>query len=292
LGRNGGDEGPPAQRPEEAHMNVNTAANILLIAAAVVWILARQVKASPIKSRLLVLAPLIMGYFGIKDTPASTWKSGADLGFIVVGALFSLGLGFWRGNTVRVWRETDGTWWRAGTRTTLYLWGALLLVRGVLAVIADSTGHKAADGLGTILFSLALSFAAQNVVIAMHMSGSGFGAPAVGAPANAQANTPVNASGIGAGGAAGMGGAGPVDLAQYNRQPGQYGNGGGTVDQGGYEQPADYGQPEDYGRAPGYPQQQGQAPSGSFLGQANARHERIQQRRADRRARRSDRRGY
>jgi hypothetical protein len=265
-------------------MNVNTAVNILLIAAAVVWILARQVKASPIKSRLLVLAPLIMGYFGIKDTPASTWKSGADLGFIVVGALFSIGLGLWRGNTVRVWRETDGTWWRAGTRTTLYLWGALLLVRGVLAVIADATGHKAADGLGPILFSLALSFAAQNVVIAMHMSGSGFGSPAVGAP--------VNASGIGAGGTAGTGGAGPVDLAQYNRQPGQYGNGGGTVSQGGYEQPADYGQPAEYGQAPGYPQQQGQASSGGFPGQANERHERIQQRRADRRARRSDRRGY
>ena len=254
-------------------MNVNTAANILLIAAAVVWILARQVKASPIKSRLLVLAPLIMGYFGIRDTPASTWKSGADLGFIAIGALFSIGLGLWRGNTIRVWRENDGTWWRAGTRTTLYLWGALLLVRGALAGIADAAGHKAADGLGPILFSLALSFAAQNIVIAMHMSGSGFGSPAVGAPVNASPR--------------GVGTPGPVDLGQYNTQR--------TAQYSG--QPADNnGQPADYGQAPSYSQQQGQGQgyqtSGNFLGQVGSRHERIQQRRADRRARRSDRRGY
>lgn len=153
-------------------MNVNTAANILLIAAAVIWILARQVNAAPIKSRLLVLAPLLMGYFGIKDTPVSTWKSGADLAFILVGALVSIGLGLWRGGTIRVWRESDGVWWRAGSRSTLYLWGAMLAVRAVLAAVAASTGHKAADGLGPILFSLALSFAAQNAVIATHMTGA------------------------------------------------------------------------------------------------------------------------
>lgn len=280
-------------------MNVNTAANILLIAAAVVWILARQVKASPVKPRLLVLAPLVMGYFGIKDTPVSTWKSGADLGFILVGAIFSIGLGLWRGNTIRVWRETDGSWWRAGTKTTLYLWGALLLVRGALAGVADATSHKAADGLGPILFSLALSFAAQNIVIGMHMSGSGSGAPAVGGPVNGAVR-----------------GAGPVDLGQYNgqyngqnlgqnnAQPGQYGQQPGQPgqygNQGGHGQPADYqqqqsqSQPSDYGQAPGYAQQQGQnyPPSAGPGFSLNGRHERIQQRRADRRARRSDRRGY
>ncbi|HWG26664.1 hypothetical protein [Actinospica sp.] len=153
-------------------MNVNTAANILLIAAAVIWILAKQVRPAPVKTRLLVLAPLLMGYFGIKDTPVSTWKSGADLGFILVGAVFSIGLGFWRGSTIRVWRESDGRWWRAGSKYTLYLWGALLVVRGVLAGFAGATGHKAADGLGPILLSLALSFAAQSVVTAMRMSGA------------------------------------------------------------------------------------------------------------------------
>jgi len=152
--------------------NVNTAANILLIAAAVVWILAKQVKPAPVKTRLLVAAPLIMAYFGIKNTPASTWMDGADLAFIAIGAVFSIALGLWRGTTIRVWRESDGTWWRVGSKYTLYLWGALLVVRAILAGAAGSTGHKAADGLGPILVSLALSFAAQSAVTAMRMSDS------------------------------------------------------------------------------------------------------------------------
>jgi hypothetical protein len=206
-------------------MNVNTAANILLIAAAVIWILAKQVKAAPVKPRLLVLAPLIMGYFGIKDTPASTWKTGADLGYIVVGALLSIGLGLWRGTTIRVWREQDGGWWRAGTKYTLYLWGALLVVRAVLAGAAGATGHKAADGLGPILFSLALSFAAQNAVIGMRMSGAPAIAPAQGGP------MPVP-------------GSAPVDLGQY----GQYDN------QAGYGQPVGFGQTGGYEQTSAYPQ--------------------------------------
>lgn len=158
--------------------NVNTAANILLIAAAVVWILAKQVKPAPVKTRLLVAAPLIMAYFGIKNTPASTWKDEADLAFIAIGAVFSIALGLWRGTTIRVWRESDGSWWRAGSRYTLYLWGALLVIRALLAGAADSTGHKAADGLGPILVSLALSFAAQSAIIAMRMSDSSGPSPA------------------------------------------------------------------------------------------------------------------
>jgi hypothetical protein len=176
-------------------MNVNTAANVLLIAAAVVWILAKQIRPAPVKTRMMVAAPLVMAYFGIKETPVSTLKSTADLGFIAVGALFSIGLGLWRGTTIRVWRGEDGRWWRAGSKYTLLLWGALLVVRALLAGAADATGHKAADGLGPILFSLALSFAAQSVVTAMRISG----APAAegypqAVPLHVNGSTPVDAA--------------------------------------------------------------------------------------------------
>jgi hypothetical protein len=137
---------------------------------------------------LLVAAPLIMAYFGIKNTPASTWKDEADLAFIAIGAVFSIALGLWRGATIRVWRESDGSWWRAGSKYTLYLWGALLVVRAILVGAADSTGHKAADGLGPILVSLALSFAAQSVVIAMKMSDAS-------APTSAPTSAPASVSG-------------------------------------------------------------------------------------------------
>jgi hypothetical protein len=42
-------------------VNINTVVNVVLIAAAVVWILWKQIQPAPVKTRLLVLAPLVMG---------------------------------------------------------------------------------------------------------------------------------------------------------------------------------------------------------------------------------------
>ena len=180
-------------------VNVNTAANALLIGAAVVWILWKQIQAAPIKTRLLVAAPLVMGYFGIRDTPSSTWTSAADLTLIAVGAAFAVGLGLARGTTIRVWREQDGLLWRQGSKVTLMLWGALLVVRAAMYGVAEATGHRAASGLGPVLLSLGLSFAAQNAVTGLRISAlSGTG----GGDAQAWARDRVPA-------------AGSVDLGQY-----------------------------------------------------------------------------
>jgi hypothetical protein len=151
-------------------MNVNTVADALLIGAAVVWVLARQVRVARVKSRLLWLAPLVLAYFGFRALPASTWHMAADLGLIALGAAVSVGLGVWRGQTIRVWREADGSWWRQGSVRTLALWGALIVARGLLYVLDAAAGHRDASGLGAILVTLAFSFAAQNAVIAVRMS--------------------------------------------------------------------------------------------------------------------------
>ena len=47
-------------------MNASTVADLLLIGAAVVWVLARQVQLARVKPRLLLLAPLVLAYFGIQ----------------------------------------------------------------------------------------------------------------------------------------------------------------------------------------------------------------------------------
>ena len=153
-------------------MNASIIANVLLIGVAVVWILARQVQRAPVKPRLLWLAPLILAYFGIRSLPASTWHVPAVLGLLLLSAAVSVGLGVWRGQTIRVWREADGTWWRQGSALTLVLWGALLVVRGLLYALDAATGHRDASGLGAILVTLALSFAAQNTVTALRMNGA------------------------------------------------------------------------------------------------------------------------
>jgi hypothetical protein len=151
-------------------MNAGIVADVLLIAAAVVWILARQVQVAPVKPRLLWLTPLVLAFFGIRSLPSSTWHVPADLGLLAVSAAVSLGLGVWRGQTIKVWRDADGTWWRKGSALTLVLWAALIVARGLLYGVDVAVGHREATNLGAILVVLALSFAAQNAVTALRMN--------------------------------------------------------------------------------------------------------------------------
>jgi hypothetical protein len=150
-------------------MNITLVADILLIVVAVGWILFKQVQPAPVKPRLLVIVPVVLAYFGITTTAAKTWSNSTDLLLIVVGAVISVALGVPRGATIRVWVDDDGRWWRQGSKATLALWGALFVARGGLFVVAQATGHQAASGVGPLLFALALSFAAQNAVIAVRM---------------------------------------------------------------------------------------------------------------------------
>jgi hypothetical protein len=133
-------------------------------------VLARQVQLARVKPRLLLLAPLVLAFFGIRSLPASTWRVPADLARLAVSAALSLGLSAWRGQAIRVWRDADGTWWRHGSRLTLVLWGLLIVARGLLYGIGVAVGHREASGLGAVLVTLALSFAAQNTVTALRMN--------------------------------------------------------------------------------------------------------------------------
>jgi len=153
-------------------MNASTVADVLLIVAAVVWVLARQVQVARVKPRLLVLAPLVLAFFGIRSLPASTWRVPADLALLAVSAALSVGLGVWRGQTIRVWRDAHGAWWRQGSMLTLVLWGVLIVARGVLYGVDVAVGHREASDLGAVLVTLALSFAAQNTVTALRMNGA------------------------------------------------------------------------------------------------------------------------
>jgi len=173
-------------------MNANIIADVLLIGAAVVWVLARQVRAARVKPRLLWLAPLILAYSGIRALPAPAWHTPADLGLLALSTAVSVGLGIWRGQTIQVWRDADSTWWRQGSARTLALWGALIVARALLYGLDAAAGHREASGLGAILLTLALSFAAQNSVTAVRM----YTAPPLtpGQPAEPAAGHAVTAS--------------------------------------------------------------------------------------------------
>lgn len=165
-------------------MTPNSAADVLLIAAAVVWILIRQIRLAPVKTRLLILAPLLLGYFGLRALPASLAQDAADVALMTLSVVVSAALGVWRGRTIAVWRDESGVWWRRGSNLTLVLWGVLFAARGLLYALDVATGHAEASTAGALLLTLAVSFAAQNAVIALRMT----------VPATTPSTTPATTS--------------------------------------------------------------------------------------------------
>ena len=129
-------------------MNIDSVADGLLIAVAVVWILLKQVRSGPGESWLLVIVPGVMAYFGLTTTPARTWSDSTDLLLIGLGAVISIAIGIPRGATIRVWRGEGARWWRQGSNATLALWGALLVARGTLYGLDKASGHPAAVRCG------------------------------------------------------------------------------------------------------------------------------------------------
>ncbi len=123
-------------------MTASSAADLLLIAVAVLWILTRQVRLGPVKPRLLVLAPLALAYLGLRSMPVAVWKDGADLALLGVAAVASVALGVWRGWTIAVWQDEDGGWWRRGSCLTVALWVTLFAARGLLFVVDRAVGTR------------------------------------------------------------------------------------------------------------------------------------------------------
>jgi len=74
-------------------MTALSAADLLLLLAAVGWILAKQVGVEPVKPRLLVLAPLLLGWFGLRAPPSSRTRDLADVALLAFAAVVSALLG-------------------------------------------------------------------------------------------------------------------------------------------------------------------------------------------------------
>ncbi len=139
---------------------------LLVLLVLLPWSIWRQMHAHEITAAGLVKLPIIFAAigvlgFGIEPVPTGA----AAVAYIALCLALSLTFGVWRGARIDVWRR-EGRWMSCGNRTTLGLWAALIGTKVALGTVAATTGWFPAEHAGDVFIYLAVSFAAQNLVVA------------------------------------------------------------------------------------------------------------------------------
>ncbi len=143
---------------------------LLLAAAALAWILYRQLSVQPVRENRPYLLMLVLGVVGAGQIAALAGHAtipAAAYAALGAGLLSAAAVGWWRGRLVRVWRD-GGRLVRQGNWTTVVLWIVGLAFHlgldQVGVVLAPAAVQRAAAGaLGTtsIMLYLSIALAAQ-----------------------------------------------------------------------------------------------------------------------------------
>ncbi|MFC5909083.1 DUF1453 domain-containing protein [Streptacidiphilus monticola] len=161
---------------------MNSAASTLLVIAAVVLVLARQLTARRVGDdwRKAFVLPVVLAAVALEDghliDPAHRPLA---VGFLVVGLILEAALGAVWGLTTRLWRDESGALWAKGTLLSLLAWIGMVVVRAGLYGAGHALGL--AQGQGDLLLALAVLVAVRGVVLRLRAQAV---APAYGGSAN------------------------------------------------------------------------------------------------------------
>ncbi|MCP2329088.1 hypothetical protein HDA40_007595 [Hamadaea flava] len=144
-------------------------AQILLIAAILVWTMVRRMAGQPVQSRRMVLIPIGVTIAGVAQL-GSGHLPVADLLLLSLQAALSIGLGLARGASVQVFLR-DGVAWCRYRWLTLGLWAATIGVRVVFAVVTGAfRSGGAASGLPSLLIGLGVGLLAEAAIVLVRVT--------------------------------------------------------------------------------------------------------------------------
>ena len=144
---------------------MHEALNGLIIAAVIVFVIARRFTPRRVDERRLLVIPLVIGGIGIVQGGAiDPHHTELSAGLLVAEIVTALLLGLGLGGTMHVWRERAGEVWSRGTWATFGVFLASVAVRGGLFGAGYAAGVRPAGA--TVLISVAVWLLAQNAVIA------------------------------------------------------------------------------------------------------------------------------
>jgi hypothetical protein len=143
-------------------------AQILLVAALVIWMIAKRFAGAPVGSRSLVV-PAIMVIYGI--TQMHGRLGAADIALLAVELLIAVAAGVGRGYTIKLYLR-DGHLWQRYTLTTLGVWLAMIALRIGFAAGAAHLGASVSAS-AAVLVTFGLSLVIETLIVGKRAAATG-----------------------------------------------------------------------------------------------------------------------
>lgn len=137
---------------------------IVLILAAVCYVMVRRVIGEPVEGKRMLILPAVLLAIGLSDVSGDT-HSAASVMFLLATGGASIVLGALRGASVRV-SERGGLAFVQYTGVTVALWVANLAVKfGANAVLGHVDPHAAGTGSNSLFLTLGLGMLVEGAVV-------------------------------------------------------------------------------------------------------------------------------
>lgn len=141
---------------------MSTPIEILLVVALVGYMLVRRLLGEPAQAKRMLLLPAVLAVIGLSSA-GDVLHDSAQLGFLVVTTLVSVGIGGLRGLSIRVFVR-DGIVNMRYTGMTIVLWVVNIAVKlGGNFLLSTVDPH--ADGGNTLMLTLGAGLLTEGVVV-------------------------------------------------------------------------------------------------------------------------------
>jgi hypothetical protein len=144
----------------------------LVVVAVIVFVIVSQLKGMTLSVKRTVVLPMVLSGYGLVDLSGLPHVRPVDVACIGASAVLAAAVGAFQGAAMHL-EERDGALWGRMPLRGLWLWGALVLSRALVTVLALSLGAKAASSVGSVILVLGVNRMAQAAVIAARAFAAG-----------------------------------------------------------------------------------------------------------------------
>ncbi|MCD9194545.1 DUF1453 domain-containing protein [Streptomyces albireticuli] len=141
-----------------------------IIAVVLIVVVVKRLKGEPVNARDLLAPPLILIGIGVASVVRADDVTGADLGWLIPGAVLGVALGAARGATIEVFERGGVLWQRYTGKSFAVATGSLVLMAGFGFLAARAGTHASAR---PAQLNIGVSFLGEALVVAARGWSSG-----------------------------------------------------------------------------------------------------------------------